>query len=92
MERLFFTLAEADAKVGRKVWVKVNNLYDVRKGILGTVMKTVYLDQSGNGFGVWVDWKLPLSGFGAIMTVFTKNEYECYLNEEPELSIAIAYD
>ena len=92
MERVFFTLAEANAKVGRKVWVKVNNLYDVRKGLSGTVMRTACLDQSVKGYGVRVDWKLPASGSSAIMTVFTKNEYECYLNEEPELSIAIAYD
>ena len=92
MERVYFTLAEADSKVGRKVWVKVNNLYDLRNGIPGTVMKTVNLEQSINGFGVWVDWKPPPSDSGAIMTVFTKNEYECYLNEGPELSITIAYD
>jgi hypothetical protein len=92
MERVFFTLTEANAKIGRKVWVKVNNLYDVKKGIPGTVMRAVCLDQSVDGFGVWVDWKLPPSGLGAIMTVFTKNEYECYLNEEPELSTEIGYD
>ena len=92
MERVFFTLAEANEKVGRKVWVKVDNLYDVRKGLPGTVMKTACLNQSVKGFGVRVDWKLPPSGSGAIMTMFTKNEYECYLNEEPALDIEIAYD
>ena len=92
MELVFFSPAEAKSKVGRKVWVKVNNLYDVRKGLSGTVMRTVSLDQGAKGYGVRVDWKSPSSGSGAIMTVFTKNEYECYLNEEPELSIAIAYD
>ena len=92
MELVFFSPAEAKSKVGRKVWVKVNNLYDVRKGTPGTVMTSICLDQSANGFGVRVDWKLPPSGLGAVMTVFTKNEYECYLNEGPALDTGIAYD
>ena len=90
MELVFFSSAEANAKVGKKVWVKVNNLYDLKKGFLGTVMKSVCLDQSANGFGVKVDWQVSPSG--AIMTVFTKNEYECYLNEEPESFLKIDYD
>jgi len=92
MERVFFTITEAKANVGRKVWVKVDSLYDVKKGISGTVSGVVCLNESVNGFGVRVDWKLPPSGFGAIMTVFTKNEYECYLAEEPESSPKIAID
>jgi hypothetical protein len=93
MERDFFSLAEANAKVGRKVWVKVDNLYDVRKGVPGTVSRAICLDERVNGFGVRVDWKqTPSSILGRMMTVFTKNEYDRYLTEEPESSAKIAYD
>ena len=92
MARVFFTHTEAEFKIGRKVWVKVSNLYDVKKGLLGTVSQEVCLDRGANGFGVRVDWKLPSSGPAAMMTVFTKSEYEIYLNEEPESPPKITYD
>jgi len=92
MERVFFSASEANGKVGKKVWVKINNLYDVKKGLPGTVIMAICLDQSTDGVGVRVDWKSTPSGSDAIMTVFTKNEYECYLNEEQGLDLRMTFD
>jgi hypothetical protein len=92
MEHLFFSLEEANAKIGKKVWVKVHNLYTVKIGITGTVTMAVCLDQVADEFGVRVDWKLPLSASDTIITVFTKNEYQSYLNEEADLPPRITSD
>jgi hypothetical protein len=91
MERVFFSLSEANTKVGRKVWVKVNNLY-INKGVPGTVVGSVCLDDRVKGFGMRIQWNSSRSGSDAVTTVFTKNEYENYLNEEHASDPRITFD